>query len=179
MGTFGLLTESYPGRDSSSGTDRILDLGLDAQAQFALESQDITVMASWIHEQQNWGASQNLGLSANPSDYLEKFKATVDYLYDKTYGFGVQYFATGGSKDPVLYASSATGSPASDGVVLALNWLPFNKSGGPEFWPKSNVKVSLQYTIYDRLNGAHKNYDGLGSNASDSNTLYLEVWIAF
>ncbi len=187
IGTFGLLTESYPGRDSSSGTDRILDLGFDAQAQFAMEGQDLTFMASWIHEQQNWGASQNLALTANPSDYLEKFKLTADYLYDKTYGFAVQYFATGGSTDAIMYGNtvpgalgnSATNSPASDGVVLALNWLPFNKNGGPDFWPKSNVKVSLQYTIYDRINGAHNNYDGAGANASDNNTLYLELWIAF
>ena len=187
IGTFGLLTESYPGRDSSSGTDRILDIGFDAQAQFALESQDITFMASWIHEQQNWGASHNLGLAANPSDYLEKFKLTADYLYDKTYGFSAQYFATGGSTDAIVYGntvpgalgSSATNSPASDGVVLALSWLPFNKNGGPDFWPKSNLKVSLAYTIYDRINGAHNNYDGAGANASDNNTLYLEVWVAF
>ena len=54
-----------------------------------------------------------------------------------------------------------------------------NKGGGPSFWPGSNIKFSLQYTMYNRIDGAHDNYDGLGHNASDNNTLYLEAWIAF
>jgi hypothetical protein len=91
----------------------------------------------------------------------------------------VQYFSIDGNSDPLLYSGSLTGSPRSDGVVLQANYLPFNKLGGPSFWPRSNVKLSLQYTIYNRFDGARTNYDGSGRNARDNNTLYAEAWIAF
>ena len=67
----------------------------------------------------------------------------------------------------------------SDGLVFQLNWMPLNKGGGPAFWPKSNVKFSVQYVLYNRFNGARHNYDGAGRNASDNNTLYIEAWFAF
>jgi len=179
VGTFGIATDTFPGRDSSAGRDHITDLGLDAQFQTAFGPHDITGMVSWIYEWENWGASQTLGNTANSSDNLKEFKATIDYLYDKTYGAAVQFFMVDGTHDALLYPNSVIGSPASDGLVFQLNWLPFNKNGGPAFWPRSNVKFSLQYTMYDRINGSSKNYDGLGHNASDNNMLYAEVWIAF
>jgi len=37
----------------------------------------------------------------------------------------------------------------------------------------------LQYTGYLHFNGAGKNYDGAGRNASDNNSLYMVVWIVF
>jgi hypothetical protein len=115
----------------------------------------------------------------NASDHLSNFKATISYLHDKTLGATVQYFLIDGSSDPTLYSGSQTGSPTSDGFILQANYLPFNKGGGPAFWPKSNVKLSVQYTIYNRFDGARTNYDGAGANARDNNTLYLEAWIAF
>jgi len=60
-----------------------------------------------------------------------------------------------------------------------LPWLPFSKAGGPAAWSRSNVKLSLQYTLYSHFDGGRRNYDGLGHNAADNNTLYLEAWIAF
>ncbi len=41
------------------------------------------------------------------------------------------------------------------------------------------IKSSLQYTIYNKFNGAHSDYDGFGRNASDNNTLYFLIWLAF
>ncbi len=174
IGTFGLAADTYPGRNQSAGTDGTFDVGFDGQAQFAFGHHDLTAMLSWIHERDNWAASSNplVGAATNSYDSLQKFKATVDYLYDKTYGAAVQFFDVDGSDDPALYANSATGSPGSDGEVLQLNWLPFNKGTGPSFWPRSNVKFSLSYTIYNRINGA-------SHGAAQNNTLYLEAWIAF
>jgi len=179
FGTFGLATESYPGRDSSAGTDKITDIGFDTQYQVSRGPHDLTAMLSWIYERQTWDASYALGNTSNTSDTLYSFKATVDYLYDKTYGAAVQYFLVDGSSDATLYSGSQTGSPTSDGFIVQLDYFPFNKGGGPKFWPKSNVKFSLQYVVYNRFNGARTNYDGMGSNAQDNNTLYLEAWIAF
>lgn len=179
IGTFGLVSETYPGRVQSAGTDKISDFGVDSQYQVSRGPSDITAMLSWIYERQNWDASYVLGNTSNPSDTLESFKATMNYLYDKTYGATVQYFLVDGSTDATIFGGSQTGSPTSDGFIMQINYLPFNKGGGPAFWPKSNVKFSLQYTIYNRFNGARTNYDGAGTNASANNTLYAEVWIAF
>lgn len=179
VGTFGMVADTYPGRDASAGKDRIEDFGFDTQYETSFEKNDITVMLSWIYERQNWNASQALGGASNAADTLRNFKATVDYLYDKTYGCVVQYFAINGDHDALLYSGSANGSPDSDGFIFQLNYLPFNKNGGPAFWPRSNVKFSLQYVMYNKFDGARTNYDGTGRDARDNNTLYLEAWIAF
>ncbi len=179
IGTLGLAAGTYPGRDSSQGRDRIVDVGFDSEFQNSFGRHDLTALFSWIHEQQNWSASQALGLTGNASATLWNFKASADYLYDKTYGVAVQYFSIGGDHDALVYSDSQTGSPQSDGVILQLNYMPLNKGGGPSFWPKSNVKFSLQYTFYNRFDGARTNYDGLGRNARDNNTAYLEAWIVF
>ncbi len=179
LGVFGLAAHTYPGRDKRAGEDRTIDWGVDGQYQVSMGKHDFTGLASWIYERQRWNASETLGNASNRTDHLWSAKASVDYLYDKTIGGAVGYFATNGSHDSALYSESLTGSPLSDGVILQLNYLPFNKSGGPSFWPKSNVKFSAQYVIYNRFNGARNNYDGSGRNASDNNTLYLEAWFAF
>ena len=178
-GAFGLLAGTYPGRDSSAGKDRYVDVGFDSEYQNSFGRNDVTALVSWIAERQSWRASEPLGLATNASDTLRSFKATVDYLYDKTYGGAVQYFTINGDVDPLLYAGSQTGSPKSDGFIFQLNWMPLNKNGGPAFWPRSNVKFSFQYTLYNRFDGARLDYDGSGRNARDNNTLYLEAWIAF
>jgi hypothetical protein len=91
----------------------------------------------------------------------------------------VQYFATSGSGDALLYPTSQTGSPNSNGFVFQLNYFPLNKVTGPSFWPRSNVKLSLQYVVYTRFDGSVTNIDGASRNARGNDTLYLEAWIAF
>jgi hypothetical protein len=179
FGTFGLAADTYPGRDPSAGRDQIVDVGFDSQFQKAIGVQDVTALVSWIHERQTWHASQALGAASNAGDTLRTFKATVDYLYDKTYGATVQYFTINGSRDELLYAGSRTGSPTSDGFILQASYLPFNKGGGPAFWSKSNVKFSIQYVAYTHFDGSRRNIDGAGRNARGNNTLYLEAWILF
>jgi hypothetical protein len=178
-GTYGLAAKTFPGRDHSAGKDRIMDVGLDSQYQYSSGPHDLTAMLNWIYECEKWHASQALGNTSHSRDSLWNFAATASYLLDKTYGVDFQYFLIDGRKDPSLYADSRTGSPTSDGWIIQLNYLPFNKGGGPAFWPMSNVKFSLQYVIYNRFDGSRHNIDGAGRNARDNNTLYLESWIAF
>ncbi|MBW8781652.1 MAG: cytochrome C [Verrucomicrobia bacterium] len=179
IGLFGMSASTRPGRNLTAGTDRITDFGIDSQIQKSSGAHDITGLLSVIYERANWDASQALGNTTRASDSLTECKATVDYLWDKTYGGAVQYFATRGTSDALAYSSSVTGSPNSNGFVLEANYLPFNKSGGPSFWPKSSVKLSLQYVIYNRFDGSTSNIDGTGRSASDNNTLYLQAWIVF
>lgn len=178
-GLFGLDANVYPGRDKSAGQDNLFDLGFDTQYQYSSGKNEFLTTASLIYERERWSASQKLGNATNRADHLFSTNVAVDYLYDKTYGANIAYFISDGSHDPGLYSDGANGSPLSSGVTFELNYLPFNKGGGPAFWPKSNVKFSIQYTVYTRFNGARYNYDGAGRNAKDNNTLYLEAWIAF
>jgi hypothetical protein len=73
----------------------------------------------------------------------------------------------------VLYAPTsvngfANGSPNSNGWIGELDYVPWQ-----------NVKILLQYTAYQKFNGASTNYDGNGRNAKDNNTTYLLAWFAF
>jgi hypothetical protein len=178
LGTYGLYARTFPGRDGSADHDRFTDVGIDLQYQWLVGSHDVTFLANWIYEIQNLDASQQLGLAEHGSNDLWTASFTGSYLYDKTYGIDVQYFHTAGETDSLLYASR-TGSPDSNGWVFQLDYLPFNKRGGPKFWPHSNVKLSLQYTLYDRFNGSRHDFDGAGRDASDNDTLYLQAWIDF
>jgi len=178
LGTSGFYARTFPGRDESAGHDRFTDVGLDLQYQWFSEAQDVTFLANWLYESQDLHASKQLGLAENKSNDLWTASLTGSYLLDKTYGFDMQYFRIGGDADSLLY-DSRTGRPDSNGWVFQLNYLPFNKNGGPNFWPRSNVKLSLQYTLYNQFNGSRRDFDGAGRDASDNDTIYLEAWIAF
>ncbi len=83
------------------------------------------------------------------------------------------YFGTTGTGDALLYAPAAligsrTGSPDSQGFVANLT-----------YWPVQNVWLALQYTAYTKFNGASLNYDGMGRNASDNNSLYIHLGVIF
>ncbi|HZP59246.1 MAG TPA: hypothetical protein VFB27_02900 [Opitutaceae bacterium] len=179
LGTFGLATNAYPGRDSSAGHDQISDVGLDSEYQISAGRHDTSVLVSYIHEYARWSASRVLSATSKASGSLGNLKVTLADLYDKTYGATAQYFIVDGGGDALRYSGSANGSPRSDGFILQADYLPFNKGGGPAFWPRSNVKITLQYVLYNRFDGARTNFDGTGRNAPDNDTLYLETWIDF
>ena len=179
VGAFGLAANTYPGRDSSSGKDTMTDAAVDSQIQESSGKNDITAFVTAIYEHDRWNASQALGNTTNASDSMIEYKVTVDYLWDKTYGFTAQHFATNGTNDPLAYPTSQTGSPNSAGYILQANYLPFNKGAGPAFWPRSSIKLSLEYVIYNRFDGSRTNVDGAGRSASGNNTLYLDMWVLF
>ena len=62
---------------------------------------------------------------------------------------------------------SASGSPNSGGWIFELDYLPFINKSPIEIWPWTQVKLALQYTLYDKFNGASRNYDGSGRDASE------------
>jgi hypothetical protein len=63
---------------------------------------------------------------------------------------------------------SFTGSPDSSGFILQADYVF-----------RDQYKLALQYTLYDKFNGARTNYDGAGRDASDNNTFYLLLWLMF
>lgn len=178
LGTYGLYAQIYPGRDNSAGHDYFTDLGFDLQYQWSSRLHDVTMLANWLHETQDLNASRPLGLAEHGKNDLWTASLTGSYLFDKIIGIDVQYFQTAGDADSILY-ENRTGRPDSNGWIFQINYLPINKDGGPSFWPYSNVKLSLQYTLYHQFNGSNRNFDGEGRDASDNNTLFLEAWFVF
>ena len=107
---------------------------------------------------------------------MRTFKANASYFYESHAGIiggSLGYFSTTGDTDILLYSpdpidGSRTGSPDTRGFILEGDFVFMN-----------NYKLSLQYTAYDKFNGADRDYDGSGRAASDNNTLYLLVWLMF
>lgn len=169
-GTFGLVADTYPGRDHSLGaTDRFTDVGLDAMYQYTGAMSTFTGRATYVHERQKLGYSILSGDASNLKNSLNTLGLSGSYLYDRTYGVDLSYNHINGTADMNLYG----GSPDSNYVTVQLNWLPFNKQAGPGApYDTFDPKLSLQYTAYQK-------FDGSTSGASDNDTLYLQGWLAF
>jgi hypothetical protein len=171
-GTYGIIADIFPDGGRSGPTDRFTDLALDAQYQYLTTVHTVSFETTWIHEKQDRNASFALGETANRTDKLNTFKANIDYYYKSSIGRiggSAAYFSTTGDTDNLLYApdpvdGSRTGSPDSDGFIFEADYVPLDK-----------VRFTLQYTLYNKFNGSHSNYDGFGRDASDNNTLYLSV----
>jgi hypothetical protein len=178
VGTFGMAASLVPQRTTGSGTDHLVDVGVDTQYQYLGAQHSLSLQASWIFENQSLSASEALGLAANPRNHLRSLNAKATYYYDQTYGATLGYFNVNGTSDPLLFGSSAIGSPNSYGLIGELDYIPF-AHGGPSFWPWFNLKLGLQYVWYQKFNGARNDFDGAGRNARDNNTLFAFAWLSF
>ena len=121
-------------------------------------------------------------LAANPKNTLDTARAQAELML----GDGPKviltagYFNTWGTPDPVLFAGNRTFSPNSDGYIAEIAFMPFGKTiPAPTVWPWVNAKIGLEYIWYNKFNGARINFDNMGTNARDNNTLYAYVWLAF
>ncbi len=183
VGAYGLVANVYPDNlNTTTPTDRYNDVAVDAQYQYITDVHTMTAQATYIWEKQSYNASypitQETGAGygagptpSNPSDRLRTFKIKGSYYYERTYGATLGYFQTTGSADEGLYGTTASGdpnTPNSNGYIVQLDYLPIQ-----------NVRLLLQYTGYGKFNGARSNYDGTGRNASDNNSLFFDVWVAF
>jgi hypothetical protein len=175
VGAYGMSVKILPdGQPVGAPTDSFRDVALDSQYQFIGDEDIYSAQATYISEHQNLDATLALGGSDNQTNTLKTFRIGGSYYLRRTYGGAVGYFSTTGSSDATLYASGtavtgfANGSPNSSGWTAELIYLPWQ-----------NVKLTLQYTGYQKFNGASTNYDGSGRNASDNDTLYLLGWFNF
>ena len=178
----GLL--GFDARINTSGlpglpTDDYHDIGLDATYQFLNGGPNIiTANAIYMHERQNLNQALLQGNASNGSNTLNSANVNVAYWLDNTYGATLGLFETTGSSDAAVYGngySSRTNSPNTNGAIFEFDWNPFGKS-----WvnPEKNLRIGLQYTLYNKYLGAKTNFDGAGTNASAMNTLYLYLWTA-
>ena len=179
FGAFGLFPSLYPGGDRSTGmSDRYADIGLDGTYQFMGTGENIyEIQAIFTHERQSLDATYALEGSANAHNTLNDFRLDGSYYWHNEIGGSVQYFNTWGSTDAVLYGGSLTGTPDSSGVLFQIDGTPFGNEPS-SLGPRFNLRVGIQYRIYAKFDGASTNYDGLGHNASDNNTLRIFAWLA-
>jgi hypothetical protein len=177
FGTVGLKANIFPMGMSSAGTDSFTDIGFDAQYQYLGDPHTVTFRAAWIHENHGTGASQVLGLADNSHNTLRALNASLSYIYDHTWSFTAGRFSVGGTADAALYGTF-TGSPNSAGWITEIAYLPFMR-GGPSFWPWLNARIGLQYTLFNKFDGATTNFNGMSRNAHNNNTIFAYAWIMF
>jgi hypothetical protein len=166
----------------SSPSDKFTDIAFDTQYQYISKKHLFSAFAHWIHESQDLDGSFALGDAAKQSGHLNRFDIHGHYYYRSPIGeFGgsLGFFSITGNRDSLLYSSvpvdgSRTRKPDSNGFILEIDYLLFEGE-----WKFFSPKVSLQYTIYNKFNGASSNYDGFGRDASDNNTLYFLIWFMF
>jgi hypothetical protein len=168
LGTFGMNANIGDGLgQSTSYTDR----GLDAQYQYISSPHVVSTQFRYITE----NISDTTGNYAGPST-LNSYYAKAMYVYNAKYGAGLAYWREEGSND-AYYQSGLGGGANFLGISGSPNtsvWIP------SIFWqPLQNVRITFYQTLFDEYLGKTNNYDGLGRNASDNNTTYLYLWMAF
>jgi len=159
-------------------------VGIEASYQYLGDRKNIyTLNTSYIDEQLERDSSVAMENAASPNGNLQRFDLSASYFRDQTWGLSAAVFDISGDRDTTLYAPEADagsrkGSADTTGLTLRADWTPFGKESS---WraPWANVRVGLEYTMYDKINGASSNYDGFGRDASDNNTLFAFVWTAF
>jgi hypothetical protein len=183
VGAFGLTANVTPAIVViGTGFNQFRDLGLDSQYQYFGEGYVVTLRETYIYEYQLLNASFASGLAANPSNTLNTFRSQAELALGGTVNKVIltgAYFNTWGSADTVLYAGNRTFKPDSDSFMAEIAYMPFGKTNASAIWPWFNAKIGLQYVWYDKFNGASTNFDNMGTNAQDNNTLYAYVWAAF
>ncbi|MDD5248052.1 MAG: hypothetical protein PHY45_03650 [Rhodocyclaceae bacterium] len=186
---------------------RVKNTGLDAQYQYLLDPHTITAQLSYMRQVQDYSPNTLLNFAspfvladgltpvaaANPSDTTNVFRAKLGYVYQAKYGGSVAFFNKTGTANTLNQSSGfdTNGQITSTdplGTGIASTRVTGNLSGNPAtrgftyeaFWmPIQNIRIGAQYTAYSKFNGATDNYDGLGRNARDNNTLFLYVWGAY
>ena len=182
VGLFGLDVTLHPD-PALAATNRFNDVGFDATYQYTNDNgHALAANFALIREKQSLDASLLGGGAANGDNHLNTMTLDVTYAYRQTWTTSVGFFNTSGSTDTGLYApatvsGSLNGSPDSRGYVLQVEYIPFGKMDSFAR-PWLNVRVGVQYTGYQRFNGARSNYDGFGRAASDNNTLFGFFWVA-
>lgn len=181
LGTYGIHAKSFPGTLSpdqtsaiSGPTDNYTDAAADLSYERKVGKADLFVVHStFIYEKQDLNASFQAGVAGRAGHDLRTFRLDADYHFGTKYTILAGPFITTGTADPVLYASAA--------VTGSANGKPNNKGAVAQFayWPMQNIELGLQYRAYATFNGAGKNYDGFGRNASGNNTAYAFIWFSF
>jgi hypothetical protein len=185
-GAYGLDVNLFPGAVDNQPAplqglkNEFRDVAEDLQYQFLGDEHLFTVTATRIHESMTLNASFEAESVEHASNDLTTTRLALTYYYRRKFGGTLGFFSTKGSTDTGLYfapapdsgdpgvVTSAASSPDTHGWIAEVNYVPW-----------LNTKFTLQYTAYSKFNGGGTNYDGVGRNASDNDTLYALIWFAY
>lgn len=186
VGTVGMVADVFDNPLDTSDPNSVhhfRDIGVDAQYQYLLDPHTATVQVAYMrdhHRVPSFLANQpvtdvngNALPNTNVTDNTNVFRAKGSYIWQAKYGTSLAFFNQTGTIDSALYdptrvGGNILGSPAVRGWTYEVFWTPVQY-----------LRVGLQYTAYGKYNGATHNYDGLGRNASDNNSLFFYVWGAY
>lgn len=209
IGTSGMIAHVYDGGSDISDPNnlgRFKNVGIDAQYQYILDPHTVTAQLAYMRQKTDYSANTLAGSSAyfladgvtpvapySASDTSNILRAKLSYIYQAKYGGSLSFFNSTGTTNTLNQSSGFD----SNGQITSLDPLGTgisstrvtgNLSGNPAtrgltyeaFWmPVQYARVGVQYTAYNKFNGASDNYDGLGRNARDNNTLFFYVWGAY
>jgi hypothetical protein len=178
LGAFGMLAKVHPWINmlptvdptaTAPQTDNFTDIGLDTQYQYQGAGWWLTLRGSLIREYQYLYASFVNGLSSSPgtpNNELNSLRlyASVALGNDNRIVLTAQHFNIWAHPD--LLAATTD----SNGWIAELAYIPYGLNSAPG-WPWANVRMGLQYTWYNRLNG-------LTNTAQNNNTVFLFAWFA-
>lgn len=183
LGLSGLHARIAP-ESSSTLSNRYDDFGMDAEYEKNVGADGgdlLTINANFTHERQRLDAAFASEEADRIGHSLNSANISASYHVDTTYGLTVGWFDVSGTRDSLLYApapdSGSLGSPGTRGEILQADWTPFGKAGSYR-QPWLNLRLGIQYTHYDKFNGARSNFDGFGRAASDNDTLFVFLWTA-
>jgi len=172
VGSYGIYINSFPGA-ASGPSDRYVDPAFDFQYQRPLGSNELDLHGTYIREKSNLGATLSAGGASFAQHHLNTFKVDATYHLKNKFSTTGAYFSTTGTADALLYAPEAVtgsnnGSPNTSGYIAQF-----------AYWPVKNINLDVNYSGYNKFNGARKDYDGANRNASDNNTVYMALWLNF
>ena len=174
IGTYGFAARIYP-QGVSGPTNDYTDAAFDAQIEHKAKLGMWIGRAAFIHESQTLSAFLAAAPpgAANLHETLSTLRTNLTFEPSMQYALSAGYFQTTGTSDVVIFApasvtGSRTGSPNSRGEIgeFAVN-------------PWQNTRFGLQYVVYNLFNGASNDYDAAGRKATDNNTLFAYLWVAF
>jgi hypothetical protein len=172
LGVFGMNATIDDGTGNGVSTT-FTDRGIDAQYQYISDPHVFSAQFRYIAE----NISDQTNTYAGPAN-LNSYYAKAMYVYRAKYGAGLAYWREEGSSDSYYTGGLGQDPPTNylgiSGSPNTTVWIP------SIFWqPLQNVRLTLYQTIFSEYLGGTSNYDGLGRNASDNNTTYLYLWMAF
>jgi hypothetical protein len=181
IGSYGMHMKNSPNTIPTGGAtdiyDAYTDWAFDTQFDRTLFRTDVlSLRGTYIREnsQLAYSCSESVGTASVCGHHLNTFMTNAEYHFGNRYTGAFGWFITQGTADITLYGSptpvsgSANGDPRSAGYIANVS-----------YWPWQNLQLGAQYTGYTRFNGGSTNYDGAGRNASDNNTVYLDLRFLF
>ncbi|MDD5185890.1 MAG: hypothetical protein PHS84_11575 [Paludibacter sp.] len=160
LGTFGIASTQYLS-GISGAMDKYVDAGVDLQYERTMPFGSFSLHSSFVNE------NEVRDLSVETNYNFQSLKLDVNGYLKNGCGATIGYFNNTGSAD-IANFPNGDNKPNSSGFIFELEYLPWY-----------NTKFATQYVAYQKFDGSSTNYDGMGRNAGNNNTIYLLAWLTF